>query len=104
MEKLNLSPEEILNFVPKVDFKGYSAKEVDAFLDKVMADYQTVEKNIQELLDMIASLQNEVDALKAENVELKGKARNIDLSNTTSYSNVDLLKRISRLEEEVYRK
>ncbi|MBR3227687.1 MAG: DivIVA domain-containing protein [Erysipelotrichaceae bacterium] len=104
MEKLNLSPEEILNFVPKVDFKGYSAMEVDAFLDKVMADYQTVEKNIQELLDMIASLQSEIDALKAENVELKGKARNIDLSNTTSYSNVDLLKRISRLEEEVYRK
>ncbi|MBR0461540.1 MAG: DivIVA domain-containing protein [Erysipelotrichaceae bacterium] len=102
MEKLNVSPEDVLNFQPKVDFKGYSPSEVDAFLDLILADYQTTEANIQELLDVISSLQDEISKLNNEIVELKGKARSFDLSNTTSYSSVDLLKRLSRLEEEVY--
>ncbi len=104
MEKLNLTPEEILNFEPKVDFKGYSAAEVDEFLDKVLEDYQIMEENVQELLDLVASLQDEVAELKNQKVELEGKNRVFDLSNTTVYSSVDILKRISRLEETVYKK
>ena len=58
-----------------------------------------------------------VDQGKSENVDtISEKAWNkelvkyliekykIDISNTTSYSSVDLLKRISRLEEELLRK
>jgi DivIVA domain-containing protein len=104
MKKLNVSPEEILNKEFKVDFKGYSASEVDAFLDEVLEDYQTMEENVQELLDMIANLQEEVKKLKAKNVELEGRKKALDLSNTTQYSSVDILKRISRLEEQVYNK
>lgn len=104
MEKLNLTPEEILNTEFKMDFKGYSGEEVDAFLDLVLEDYQTAESNIQELLDLTASLQDEIRKLNAKIVELEGKQRVIDLTNTTSYSSVDILKRISRLEEEVYHK
>ena len=102
MEKLNLSPEEILNKEFKPDFKGYSAGEVDEFLDLVLDDYQKAEENIQELLDLIASLKEEIKELNAKNIELEGKQKAFDLSNTTSYSSVDILKRISRLEEEVY--
>ena len=104
MEKLNLTPEEILNTEFNVDFKGYSASQVDAFLDLILDDYSKTEENIQELLDLIASLQDEIRELNAKNVELEGKQRAFDLSNTTSYSSVDILKRISRLEEEVYHK
>ena len=35
MEKLNLTPEEILNKEFNVYFKGYSPAEVDSFLDSV---------------------------------------------------------------------
>lgn len=104
MEKLNLTPEEILDKSFNVDYKGYSAEEVDAFLDLVLQDYQIMEENVQDLLDLIASLQAEIKSLKNKNVELEGKQKAFDLSNTTSYSSVDLLKRISRLEEEVYKK
>ena len=104
MEKLNLTPEEILDKSFNVDFKGYSASEVDAFLDAVLEDYQIMEDNVQELLDIISSLQKEIKALHAQNVELEGKQKVFDLSNTTSYSSVDLLKRISRLEEEILKK
>ena len=42
--------------------------------------------------------------LNRKNIELQGKQKAFDISNTTSYSSVDLLKRISRLEEELLRK
>jgi len=104
MNKLDLTPEQILNTEFNVDFKGYAASEVDAFLDVVLDDYQKMEENVQELLDLVANLQDEIKKLHEENVELEGKQKAFDLSNTTSYSSVDLLKRISRLEQQVYNK
>lgn len=104
MEKLNLSPEEILNKEFNIDFKGYSPSEVDGFLDKILEDYQIMEDNIQQLLDAVSTLQDQVRELTAKNVELEGRKMAFDLSNTTSYSSVDILKRISRLEEQFYNK
>ena len=62
------------------------------------------EDNVQELLNEIAKLKEQVKQLTAKNIELEGKKMAFDLSNTTSYSSVDVLKRISRLEEIVYNK
>lgn len=104
METLNLTPEQILNNEFSVEFKGYSPSEVDAFLDKILEDYQISEDNTQELLDLIASLQDQIKQLNSKIIELEGKQKAFDISNTTSYSSVDILKRISRLEEEVYNK
>jgi len=104
MEKLNLTPEEILDKQFKVDFKGYTPAEVDAYLDLILEDYQIMEENVQELLDLVAHLQEQVKTLNQEKVELEGKQKAFDLSNTTAYSSVDILKRISRLEEQVYHK
>ena len=63
-----------------------------------------MEDNVQELLDYVSSLQDEVKELTKKNIDLQGKQKAFDISNTTSYSSVDLLKRISRLEEELLRK
>ena len=104
MKKLKLSPEEILNKEFNVDFKGYTPSEVDHFLDSILDDYQTMEENVQELLDLVNKLQDQVKELTKKNVELEGRKKAFDLSNTTSYSSVDILKRISRLEEQVYNK
>ncbi len=104
MEKLNLTPEEILDKEFDVDFKGYAPSEVDSFLDKILEDYQIMEENVQQLLDAVAKLQNQVKELTNRNIELEGRKVAFDLSNTTSYSSVDILKRISRLEEQVYNK
>ena len=104
MEKLNLTPETILDKQFETDFKGYNAEQVDAFLDEVLEDYQKMEENVQELLDAVSSLQDQVKEPKAKNLELEGRKMVFDLSNTTSYSSVDVLKRISRLEEYIYNK
>ena len=99
-----MTPETILNKEFETDFKGYNAEQVDAFLDEVLEDYQKMEDNVQELLDAVSSLQDQVKDLKAKNLELEGCKMVFDLSNTTSYSSVDVLKRISRLEEYIYNK
>ena len=104
MERLNLTPEEILNKEFPIDFKGYNAEQVDTFLDNVLEDYQIMEDNIQELLDLVSSLQDQIKTLNAKNVELEGKNKAFDFTKTTQYSSVDILKRISRLEEQVYNK
>ena len=104
MEKLNLTPEEILDKQFDVDFKGYAPNEVDSFLDKILEDYQIREENVQQLLDSVAKLQEQVKELTNRNIELEGRKVAFDLSNTTSYSSVDILKRISRLEELVSNK
>ena len=104
MKKLNLNPEEILNKEFSTDFKGYNPTEVDGYLDQILDDYQIMEENVQELLDIISKLQEQVKTLTKKNVELEGSKKAFDLSNTTSYSSVDILKRISRLEEQVYNK
>ena len=104
MEKLNLTPEEIFNKSFESSIRGYNADDVDAYLDLILEDYQTMESNVQELLDMINNLQDQIKKMQQEQIELKGKQKAIDLSNTTQYSSVDILKRISRLEEMVIKK
>ncbi|MBQ1306747.1 MAG: DivIVA domain-containing protein, partial [Erysipelotrichaceae bacterium] len=85
-------------------FKGYSPSEVDTFLDTVLEDYQIMEENVQQLLDTINDLQVQVKELTSKNIDLEGRKVAFDLSNTTSYSSVDILKRISRLEEQILNK
>ena len=72
--------------------------------NKTIIRYQKMEENVQELLDAVSSLQDQVKDLKSKNLELEGRKMVFDLSNTTSYSSVDVLKRISRLEEYIYNK
>lgn len=104
MEKLNLTVEDILNKEFKVDFKGYYAKEVDEFLDLILEDYQIAEENFLELKTKIEELETELKNSNDKILELEGRQKVLDLSNTTSYSSVDLLKRVSRLEEEIFNK
>ena len=104
MEKLNLTPEQILEKTFNVDFKGYSAKEVDEFLDVILEDYQTFAAGYEELSAKAEELSRELDEARKQILTLQGRQKAIDLTNTTSYSSVDLLKRVSRLEEEVFGK
>ena len=103
MEKINLTPEEILNKTFDIDLKGYSAQQVDEFIDIMLEDYQNYDANIAELQARIGALNAQIEELKKENIELQGRKKVFDPTNTTSYSSVDLLKRVSRLEEEVFK-
>jgi len=105
--KIQLSPKKILNKQFQIDFKGYSATEVDYFLDMVLQDYEAFADMLNESYDQIEKLQREKEALKMKMNQLEKEHTlqqdNIKNMEENLSANVDLLKRISNLEKEVYK-
>ena len=103
--KLNLDIQTILDTEFNVDFKGYSPKDVDALLDLVMEDYDTYQAICAHQNEKIAELERTNASLRAKLIELDAKARSYEeASSNNNVSNVDILKRLSRLEQEVFNK
>ncbi len=102
---LNLTQDDILEKEFKIDTRGYRLKEVDQFLDLIIADYGT-------FIDVIRRQEAEKDKLSEEVLRLKKELRDASYnaemakasSNTGNISNVDILKRISNLEKVIFGK
>lgn len=102
---LNLTQDDILEKEFKIDTRGYRLKEVDQFLDLIIADYGT-------FIDIIKKQEMEKDRLTEEVIRLKKQLRdasvNVEIakasSNTQTVNNVDILKRISNLEKVIFGK
>jgi DivIVA domain-containing protein len=102
--KVNLDIQTILTNEFDIDFKGYNAEEVDRFLDLVIEDYQTYQDTLSELNAKISELERTNASLRAKLIEEEGRTRALE-ANTPAASgaaNVDILKRLSRLEEQVF--
>ena len=103
--KITLTPQEILEKDFKIDTRGYRLKEVDQFLDVIIGDYEqffaiidSLEKEKAELLREIMSLKQD---LRNERMNVEIVRKNTD---TAEVSNLDILRRLSQLEKEVYGK
>lgn len=101
-ERIVLNPEDIYEKEFKIDARGYRPQEVDNFLDLIIKDYG-------EFIKIIHAYEKEYQNLTKENKELKMQLRSLETkldeessSNGTKVSNVDLLRRISKLEKIVY--
>lgn len=95
--------EAILDKQFKIDFNGYNAQEVDMFLDEVIKDYQAFEKELIELKDLLNKYEDTLSQQKRLIQELQSTNRvEKELKPQPTY--LDLVKRISRLEEEVFNK
>ena len=103
-DEFNLTSDQILEKNFKIDTRGYRLKEVDQFLDLVIADYEhfytiirNLEKEKEDNLEQIINLKQEIRNLKT-NVEIVKSSPSIQ----NGASNLDVLKRLSRLEKVVY--
>jgi len=103
-DEFNLTSDAILEKNFKIDTRGYRLKEVDQFLDLVIADYEhfytiirNLEKEKEDNLEQIINLKQEIRNLKT-NVEIVKATP----GNTSNGTNLDVLKRLSRLEKVVY--
>ena len=106
--KIRLSPKRILNKEFSIETKGYSANEVDSYLDIVKEDYLNFQSMLNESYD-------EIENIKKENADLRRKLNellrerqdrrdNAHVMEESLNNNVDVLRRISQLEREVYHK
>ena len=94
---VSLTMKDILEKDFKIDTRGYRMQEVDEFLDNIIRDYNSYENIIsnlknenQKLNDEVVSLRQELRILKSNIETVKGNEKEI--------TNVDLLRRISHLE------
>ena len=104
-EKIVLTPQDILDKEFKIDARGYRPQEVDKFLDLVINDYNEFITEIKELKKEISFYADENNKLKNELRRIKA---NIEAAESTAgssqVSNIDLLRRLSKIEKVVYGK
>lgn len=96
-----LTSEEIYNKEFHIDFKGYRAVDVDQFLDDVMKDYEFFENLIQEQQSLLEQYEKTLSQQRRQLIEVEGKSRGQVENVPSQFSHVDILKRISRLEDVV---
>ena len=108
---LNYSANSLLEKKFEPDHKGYDALEVDKVLDQVIDDYKFYEKFYNDSKNYIRKLESEIQKLndkihqqEMEVASVKNKYSGIKPGQDTGESNIVLLKRISKLEEALYRK
>ena len=97
-DKIALTMQNILEKEFKIDARGYRMQEVDQFLDIIIRDYNEYNNIIKELLNSRKALESENDSLKQEVRDLKSTIDTLK-SGEKEITNVDLLRRISRLEK-----
>ncbi len=120
-EKRLLSEKDILNKKFKKDIKGYDAQEVDEFLDDVIKDYLSFQKEIISLNAYAESLKGKINQIEAkssmpdvlalkkrihdlelENASYKNKLSGLQEGDRVNSENVDYIKRIRQLENFVW--
>lgn len=99
MSERLLTTKDILQKDFKNSFRGYNVSEVDEYLDTVIRDYDSFQKEI-------AFLQNENERLRARVEELSRKQSQAEPQRSASpqmgVTNFDILKRLSNLEKHVF--
>ena len=83
------------------EVRGYSKVEVDEFLDDVIKDYETYAALVKSLRQEIADLKSE---LSSKPQVTTPQPDSIEVTSSTSVTNFDILKRLNRLEKEVFGK
>ena len=106
MAKINLTPKKIYEQEFKTSMRGYDRKEVDEFLDDVIKDYGVYIALVKELQEENAKLKAQMSSGASSRPAYAGASAEPAraAANIASASNYDILKRISRLEKEVFGK
>ena len=105
MNEIKHSVDEIVEKEFEVVNRGYSPRQVDAFLDEIIADFESI-KEIEEYYKVQnLALQKTNSILRSRIDELEIQ---IDMNKSAGYqnadnsSNIDLIKKIAKLEGELY--
>lgn len=106
LDNIKFTAQDILHkqFKEKSIGKGYDVDDVDSFLDDVIKDYDTFNKELHRLQDENDRLKAKVDELNRQ-VEVGssiGSSTPSANSGVNSATNMDILKRLSNLERRVF--
>ena len=106
MASIIFTAKDIFDQDFKREVRGYSKDEVNEFLDDVIKDYETYAALVKELREENARLREEL-AQKAQETPQKSPIASTatqEFPQVTTATNFDILKRLNRLEKEVFGK
>ena len=108
---MNYNSKTLLDVKFSKNVKGYDALEVDETLDQVIEDYVFYEKQASTNEATIKNLEKEVAELKekvrTDEIEIKRLEKTVDSipnSPDVNRSNIEYLRRISKLENALYKR
>lgn len=106
-KKLTLTSDDILSKEFSLQYKGYVPQEVDEFLDEVLKNYNVIEdiRDYYETQNKALQKTNSVLRNKVDELETKlemEKNKNNSYEKVDSSSNLDLIKKIAKLESELF--
>lgn len=104
MASIIFTAKDIFDQDFKREVRGYSKAEVDEFLDDVIKDYETYAALVQELREENRRLKEELANKPEEAAPAKPLQPTVEMPQMTSATNFDILKRLNRLEKEVFGK
>lgn len=106
MAGIKFTTQDIVEQEFKISMRGYSKEEVDEFLDDIIKDYDVYEAKIKELKAEIARLKNQthVPTTSIPTPSPSQSTEQPEFMRATTATNFDILKRINRLEKEVFGK
>lgn len=104
MASIKFTTKDIFEQDFKVGFRGYDPDEVNDFLDEIMKDYDAYEAIIKELKGEIARLKAQVANAPKSNFVAEESNDVLRTERVSSATNFDILRRLNRLEKEVFGK
>ncbi|MBW1605591.1 cell division regulator GpsB [Lactobacillus sp. Sy-1] len=118
MEQIHFTPNQILNKEFRQKMRGYDPNDVDSFLDDVIKDYDTFDKETQQLQDENNRLRSQVDELNRQlamsqettssngpvspDNSFQGTPQPSPAPSMNNATTIDILKRLSNLERRVF--
>ena len=106
MASIIFTAKDIFDQDFKREVRGYSKDEVNEFLDDVIKDYETYAALVKELREENARLREELAQKVQETPQTSPIASTAtqEFPQETTATNFDILKRLNRLEKEVFGK
>lgn len=104
MASIKFTTKDIFEQDFKISFRGYDQDEVNDFLDEIMKDYDAYEAIIKELKGEIARLKAQRTAAPRVAETSLEDSETLRTERASSATNFDILRRLNRLEKEVFGK
>ncbi|MBF0778438.1 cell division regulator GpsB [Streptococcus cuniculi] len=104
MASIKFTTKDIFEQDFKIGFRGYDPDEVNDFLDEIMKDYDAYDAIIKELKGEIARLKAQLANVPRAAAASVEDSETLRTERASSASNFDILRRLNRLEKEVFGK
>ncbi|MCZ0716937.1 cell division regulator GpsB [Aerococcus kribbianus] len=101
MAERNLTTKDILQKQFKPALRGFNTEEVDEFLDLIIRDYESYEKELAYLRNEVDRLKHQSSSQRSNKTTNEGKEKSSASANVGT-TNYDILRRLSKLEKAVF--